>query len=177
MIDNIKTPEELLKYMDSITYGWVDKDGNKNIDNMDGWYEKCCVQDGEGVLKSKVGTCWDQTELERLWFTINNYNVKTYYMVFMVGRPNKLPAHSFLVYEKDNKWCYFEHSWADMRGIYEFDTLEDALNFAVDKHIEFAKSYEDFMPGDEDKLRLYEFTKPEPNLSAQEQMDFMKGLN
>ena len=62
-----------------------------------------------------------------------------------------------------------------MRGIYEFDTLEDALDFVYDKHVDLAKTYKDFMSGDENKLVFYEFIKPKPNMSAQEQIDFMMG--
>lgn len=70
--NNIKTPMELLKYMDNITYGFIGRNGKKYTDmnstDWNDWYDECFVQSGEEVLKSKIGTYWDQVELERLWF-------------------------------------------------------------------------------------------------------------
>ena len=102
---NIKTPFELLEFMDkNITYGFVGKNGKKYLDmysqEWNDWYQECFVQSGKEVLKSKVGTCWDQVELERLWFEKNGYSFKTFFVWFEVNRPNNLPTHTFLIYEK-----------------------------------------------------------------------------
>lgn len=176
MIDDIKTPEELLKYMDSITYGFVDKDNNKNIDDFSNW-DNCIVQDGEGVLKSKVGTCWDQVELERLWFTNNNYAFKTIFIWFECGRICNLPTHTFLIYENNNKFYWFEHAFEACRGIHEFDTMEDAISYVVDKHVEYSSHDDDFRPGDENTIVYYEYSKPNKNVSVQEFLDFVTGQN
>ena len=68
--NNIKTPMELLKYMDNITYGFVGRNGKKytdmNSDDWNDWYDECLVQTGENVLITNIGTCYDQVEIERL---------------------------------------------------------------------------------------------------------------
>ena len=175
MINNIKTPEELLKFMDNISYGFVDKDGNIYTDDFSNW-NNCIVQDGEGVLESKVGTCWDQVELERLWFSSNNYTFKTIFCWFECGRVCDLPTHTFLIYEKNNKYYWFEHAFEAFRGIHEFDTMEDAINYVTDKQVEFASHNDDFRPGDENTLVCYEYTKPDKNLGVQEYLDFVTGV-
>ena len=108
MFDEINSPEELLEFMDkNITYGFLGKNGKKYTDmyspEWNDWYDECFVQSGEEVLKSKIGTCWDQVELERLWFEKNNYNFKTIFIWFEVNRENNFPTHAFLIYEDNNK--------------------------------------------------------------------------
>ena len=174
-MDSIRTPEELLEYMDSITYGFVDKDGNKNINDFSNW-DNCVVQDGEEVLKSKVGTCWDQVELERLWFTINNYSFKTIFCWFECGRICNLPTHTFLIYENNGKYYWFEHAFEACKGIHEYDSLEDAINDVRDKQIEFVSHSEDYRPGDENTLVCYEYSEPDKNLSVQEYLDFVTNV-
>ena len=49
---------------ENITYGFIDKNGNKYTDTFskewkDNWYNRCLVQTGENILKTKTGTCWD----------------------------------------------------------------------------------------------------------------------
>ena len=81
-LDSIRNPKELLEYMDNITYGFVGKNGKKYLDmyskEWNDWYEQCFVQSGEEVLNSKIGTCWDQVELERLWFEKTDIVLKQY---------------------------------------------------------------------------------------------------
>ena len=103
-MNDIKTPEELLNFMrNNIIYGFVGKNDKKYTDmfseEWNDWYSQCIVQNGEDVLKSKIGTCWDQVELERQWFEKNNYTVHTFFMWFEVGRECDLPTHTFLIYE------------------------------------------------------------------------------
>ena len=52
-IDNIKSPKELLDYMDeNIAYGFLGKNGKKYLDaNSSNWYEECLVQRGEDAIK------------------------------------------------------------------------------------------------------------------------------
>ena len=79
--DNIDTPQELLDYMgNNIKYGFITKDGKKEFNNYSNFYDECMVQTGKEVLITKVGTCWDQVELERMWFIEHGYNIKTYFI-------------------------------------------------------------------------------------------------
>ncbi len=177
--DNIKTPEELLEFMnDNITYGFVGKNNKKYLDmyskEWDDWYEMCYVQTGEEVLISKIGTCWDQVELERLWFEKNNYNFKTFFSWFEVNRENDLPTHTFLIYEKYNKWYWFEHAFESYRGIHEFRSLEDAINYVKEKQFEFAlANNKNTKKEDMETLTSYEYTKPGNHLGVDEYLKFV----
>ena len=156
MFKEIATPEELLKFMDNIKYGFVDKEGNKYFKAGDDiWYKKCYVQTGEEILKTMVGTCWDQVELERLWFSKNNYNFITIFARFIGD--NDLPTHTFLIYEDNGKWHYFENAYNDYRGIYDFSSVYDAINFVKDKQLEYAIKY--YNASKNDELECFKYDK------------------
>ena len=164
--DDIKTPNELLDFMkNNIKYGFLGKNGKKYYDQYseewNDWNNECIVQSGEEVLNSNIGTCWDQVELERLWFEKNNYNFKTIFMWFEVGRECNLPTHTFLLFEHDNKWYWFENSFEMYRGIHEYNSLEEAIEDVKSKQIEFtSKNYKDFSEEDKQTLVSYEYPKP-----------------
>lgn len=171
--NNIKTPMELLKYMDNITYGFIGRNGKKYTDmnstDWNDWYDECLVQTGENVLITNIGTCYDQVEIERLWFHKNNYNFKTIFAWFEVDRENDFPTHTFLIYESNNKWYWFEHAWYDFKGIHEFNSEKEILNCFIKKHYEFVKqNHKDLLDSDKDKLKCYEYEKINKNLSVQE---------
>ena len=169
IINDIKSPEELLKYMDNITYGFIDKNGKKHYDEWDNWYEECIIQNGEEVLKSNIGSCWDQVEFERLWFKENNYNFKTIFIWFELNRENNLPTHTFLIYEKDNKYYWFEHAFELYRGIKEFKSEKEAIKYVKEKQIEYVLNNKySFNEKDIDCLKAYEYLKPLDHLKVEE---------
>lgn len=177
IIENIKSPEELLNYMDNnISYGFIGKNGNKYTnmfsEEWNDWYNEYYLQSGEEVLNSKVGTCWDQVELERLWFEKNNYKYKTIFIWFEVERENNLPTHTFLIYEKDNKYYWFEHSFEAQKGIHEFNSEKDAIEFIKSKQIEYAKMNNNDITDENIKtLAAYEYSKPQSHLSVDEYLN------
>lgn len=174
--DDIKSPKELLEYMDkNLTYGFVGKDGKRYTNaNSNDWINQYVIQNGEQVLKSKIGTCYDQVELERLWFEKNNYNFKTIFAWFEVGRENGYPTHTFLIYEDNNKYYWFEHAWIDLKGIHEFNSYEEAIECFCEKHFEFTKlNHEDLLEDDKNRLVCYEYTKPDENLDVEEYFSFV----
>ena len=150
-IDNYKkvnTPEELLSFMDNnISYGIYGIDGKVYNDwenNIESDFRKACqtkyaLCDKERILKYGLGTCWDQVELERFWFSEHNYNFKTFFIWFNFQEKNNYITHTYLVYEKNNKYYYFEHADMSNKGIKEFDSYEDAINYQMNNHIKFNK--------------------------------------
>lgn len=160
--NDIKSPEELLKFMSSnVIYGFIDKDGNHHIDDedWDNWFDECLVQTGEKLLDSLVGTCWDQVELERLWFSKNNYKFKTIFLWFEADYVNNYPTHSFLVFEDNNKYYWFENAFHEYEGIYEFDSYDDAIKYVKNAHLQYALSQRFIKSSDEDKLRFNIYEK------------------
>ncbi len=141
---DIKTPEELLKFMEeNITYGFITKNGKKYTDPSSkvwqkDWYSKCIVQTGKEVLKTKIGTCWDQVELERLWFKEHNYSFKTIFMIFSSNKINNLPTHTFLIYKKANKYYWFEHAFYINKGIHQFNSYKEAITYVKHQQLDYA---------------------------------------
>lgn len=156
--DKCKTPEELLEWMDCINYGWIDKSGKvrgtgDDEDETD-FYNEYRLQAPYQLVKSKVGVCWDQTELERQWFfglhmpnpdPDPRVNGKPRLVPFFVlyleledGENN--PSHTTLIYKhpgdgsgNDSEVYWFEHAWYDHRGIHKYDDLKSCLNDIYDK--------------------------------------------
>ncbi len=131
--EKLKTPEELWRYMNTnLTYGWVGKDNGKLYSpKYEGWGvgeqpNDYYLQTPEELLTTKHGICWDQTELERLWFSKNNFEFKTFIAMFDghdISQRN--PAHTFLAYKNKDKWNWFENTLGDNDGIHEFDNLSE----------------------------------------------------
>lgn len=181
--NEIKTPEDLLKFMEeNITYGFVSKnnkiydDPNSEEWNND-WYHECIVQDGGCLLETKYGTCWDQVELERKWFSENNYNFKTIFLWFEVNKPNNLPTHTFLIYEKNNKYYWFEHAYFNYKGIHEFNSEEQLIEYVKDKQLEYAIETNRATLEDKKYITYYEYDKPLKNLNVDDYISHVTSNN
>lgn len=152
---------DIMDMMENIKYGWVDSDGNKYIDDYEEFSSRYILQAPNEVVKSGVGVCWDQVELERYYFK-NHYDVKTYFIVYYDG--DKCPTHAFLTFKKDNKYYWFEHSWEKFRGIYEYDNIEQLLMDVRDKFIKYEINDE----LDIFNVHIHEYDKPNYHISVQE---------
>ena len=177
ILNLIQTPDELLKYMNqNIAYGFVGKNGKKYTDmfseEWDDWYSQCFVQNGEEVLKSKTGTCWDQVELERLWFERNGYTIHTFFMWFEVNKENNYPTHTFLIYESNNKYYWFENAFESERGIHEFNSLDEAIKCVKSKQIKYTKNnFPNSSTDDMESLVVYEYFKPANHIGVDEYLN------
>ncbi len=173
----IQTPQELLEYMKrNITYGFVGKNGKRYTDRFsddwNDWYDECFVQSGEEVLNSRIGTCWDQVELERLWFEQKGFIIHTFFMLFEVNKENEYPTHTFLIYENDSKFYWFENSFESERGIHEFSSLDDAVERVKSKQIEYTRiNYDNVTDDNMNSLVVYEYSKPGRNLNVDEYLN------
>ncbi len=151
---------EIMKLMDTINYGWIDKNGIKHIDDFKTFSDDYILQSPEELINNKIGICWDQVELERECFK-NYKSLKTF---FLVHYDNDIcPTHTFLTYEKDNKYYWFEHSWKKFKGIHEYNSLNDLLINVKQYFVEFElkNNY------DENNLIMRKYTKPKYNITAQ----------
>ena len=114
---------EIMDLMNNIEYGWLDKDKNKHSFADESFSNNYILQSPNEVITNKIGVCWDQVELERYYFKENAWNIKTYFIVHYDG--DKCPTHTFLTYEKNNKFYWFEHSWERFKGIHEYNAKWD----------------------------------------------------
>lgn len=153
---------EIMDLMKNIEYGWIDKNNNKHSIVDETYSDNYILQSPNEVIKNKIGVCWDQVELERYYFKGNDWNIKTYFLVHYDG--DKCPTHTFLTFEKNNKYYWFEHSWERFRGIHEYQSLKELLFDIRDKFIKYELD-NDFVS---ENLVLHEYKKPKYHISVQE---------
>lgn len=156
---NYFSEDEIMDFMMNIRYGWVDKYNNIHEKDYETFSSEYKLQSPKELIKNKIGVCYDQVELERYYF--NGHYFKTYFIVYYNG---VCPSHTFLVYEKNNKYYWFEHSWELCRGIHEFNNLNDLLKSVRDKFVilELNNKYE------KEKVVLHEYNKPKYNIGVNE---------
>ncbi len=176
---DIKTPDELLKFMEeNIIYGFVSKEGKKYTDSFsddwqNDWYSKCIVQTGKETLKTKIGTCFDQVELERLWFKEHNYSFKTIFMIFSSNKINNLPTHTFLIYKTANKYYWFEHAFYINKGIHEFNSYQEAITYIKHQQLDYAINNNKIEKSYYRLLKIYEYNEIPSNLNVSEYLNWV----
>ena len=121
--------ETFYKYCkNEIKYGWMDQNVGRHTGINDG--KTYSLQSPEELMTSKLGICWDRTELYRDYFDKNtDLKYETYYLFYEDYKG--CPSHSILVYYKNNKVYWFEPEFLnneyDYSGIHEYNTLNELL--------------------------------------------------
>lgn len=155
--------DEIMRLMQNIKYGFLDKNGNNIFDNKN---EKSLfnsiyrLMSPQELLEKKVGVCWDQVELERTLFDKNEIKNETYFIY--IDDQQYLPSHTFLVYYLDNKVYWFEHAWQDATGIHQYNNINDLLN---DVEIKFRKSRKNEVALNLD-IYIYKYHQPQYHISC-----------
>ena len=175
----IKTPEELLEFMDNnINYGYLGKNNKVyyfgDVDFDKDWYNEYILESKDDILKTGIGNCFDQTELERCWFLENDYEIKTVFVMVNLDYENNYPTHAFLCYKnKDNNgWNYFENADFDNRGIHPFTSFNELIKYQLSKYKSFLGTF-DIKEDELDKIVIKVFSKPNEHLSAKDYLDFV----
>lgn len=177
--EDIETPEELLSFMNEhISYGFVDDEGEIYDLSDDERFEEGVItvwrlSTPKQLLKKGYGHCWDQVEFERAWFLEHGYDVKTCFILFEIDHENPFTTHTYLVYEKNDKFYLFEHADGLNRGISGFASYRDAVFYQMKNHI---KVNNDICPLTKDIiecLHVYEYGKPEYGIDFYQFMDFV----
>ncbi len=73
--------------------------------------------------------------LESIWFKNNNYVFKTYFIIFELPYINNYSTHTFLVYEDNGYWYYFENADFKNRGIYKYNNINGIIKYRIREHI------------------------------------------
>ena len=153
---------EIMNLMKNIEYGWIDKNKTKHTIIDETYSDNYILQSPKEVIKNQIGVCWDQVELERYYFKGNDYNIKTYFIVHYDN--NKCPTHTFLTFEKNNKYYWFEHAWEKFRGIHEYNTQKELLIDIKDKFIKYELNNNYI----KENIILREYKKPKYHITVQE---------
>lgn len=118
------TPEKLFQLLHCCDYGYI-SNGKRKTENL-GNFEDYLTLSPKELITYKIGTCWDFTTYEYLFFRkyMINIPVKCFYI-----EAEDNSTHTWLVFYKNNLVNIFEYSWYDLRGIHTFNTETEMLNF------------------------------------------------
>lgn len=157
--------KKIMIMMEDIEYGFLNKKGqniflDENIEDI--FSKEYYLMSPKELLSKKVGVCWDQVELERKLFEDINIPTKTYFIC--IDDKEKLLSHTFLVYFKNNKVYWFEHSWAQEKGIHKYKNLQELL---LNVKFKFIKSHKNEIKSPS-KVNIYKYDKPKFNISCSE---------
>lgn len=91
--------------------------------------------------KYRGGVCWDYVAYEAMYFRAKYPNIKfeTYYQI--IDNRNDNPTHTFLIFEFNKKWYWFESSWKPNCGVYGFDNKSDCIEYIMQKLKLSGKNY------------------------------------
>lgn len=136
---NIRTPDDILKFMDDIKYGWVDNNNGIHYD-MDGFRLNYRTMSIEKTLKYHVGTCIEQSILIKSLLDSLKIKNEAYCTRIYEGENfNDINAkermHCFVLFYMNGKTFQLEHPDPERKGIHEFASKKAALDFLV-KHYE-----------------------------------------
>ncbi len=158
--------EKFFKYcQNEFMYGWIDQDGKRHEGVNDG--KVYYLQSPKELKKSKLGICWDMTELYRDYFAkMTNLKYETYYLLYDDGKG--CPSHTILVYYKDDKVYWFEPMFHNYySGIHQYETINILLNDFKDKWIKYAilnnlvpKKY------NHSSISIYKYDKPKYHING-----------
>lgn len=166
---NMSTIQEFFEYCSKeIRYGWIGQNGKRHEGVNDS--KSYLLQSSEELMKSKLGICWDRTELYRDYFeNMTSLKIETYYLLYEDGKG--CPSHAILVYYSNNKVYWFEPMFESKdysySGIHEYSNLKDLLEDLKNKWIKVALKNE-FIPKDydEDNIFIYKYGKPKYHING-----------
>lgn len=143
----------LIDEMSKIKYGYMDKNGVKNIIIDSNFADNYYLQSPSSIQNNLIGLSFDQVEYQRYLLTKMKIEHRTFLMLYQDSSLG--PAHAFLLFKDSNKKYYwYENVWYKYRGIHEYNSKKEALNDIRNKFVETIKDFHD------NKLRIYQFEKP-----------------
>ena len=145
------------------------KKQNTTSEDYDKYYR---VATPAQFVKQNGGICWDFVTYEASVFKkqFPNIKFKTYYIVFEAAP--YYPTHTFLVFEKDMKFYYFESSFKRIQGIWVADSISDIFNFVL-------HSMDQYRPKDykasllKYKYAIFEYNALHPDIPGFTTVEFM----
>lgn len=129
----MKTPEELMDFMNLFSYGWKDKNGEFHIETLKDFKNNYVVMNIEDIYKNKIGTCIEQSNFQKAMLSEMGYDVKMFTLRrFNLETSDEVRMHCFTIYQDKNKWVHFEHANPNMRGICEYSSYEECMKTILD---------------------------------------------
>lgn len=173
-IDDIKTPEDIFKYMnENIEYGWIDINNQKHIKTMKEFRKLYRTMTLDEIINNGLGTCIDQVNL--MHYLFEKIKIKNKMFCCRIFEPddyNNLEEeehmHCFILYYLDNKVYHMEHPNFERKGIFEYNSEKKAINSIVNY-------YKELRGGKESPTK--EFFEVEPKITFKEFNKYINHLN
>ena len=140
-INEIKYSHDVYQFMvDNIEYGWIDIDENIHLNTMKEFRRVYRTMSIDEILKYKIGTCIEQVYLMHLLLDKINVNNKMFCCrIFEPDDYGNLEEeehmHCFMLYYENNKVYHMEHPNIEKKGIYEYNSEDEAINTIVNYYI------------------------------------------
>lgn len=141
-IEDIGTPEDILAWMDeNIQYGWIDMEGNQHIGEMKNFRKLYRTMSVEEAIEYKLGTCVEQVAIMQC--LLDKINIKNKMFCCRIYEPDDYGnleedehMHCVVLFYREGKVYHLEHPNFQKKGIYVYDTEEDAIKAIVDYYVE-----------------------------------------
>lgn len=138
--------------LSDIKIGYRDKDGNKYAGFKWNFKDIFYLQNPKQLMESKVGTSFEQVELERELITKLGIDLRTYFIHYPDDKMDI--SHSFLIYKDTKKYYWVENAWLKYRGLHIYDTKEELFDDVLHKFVNTIPN------GDFKKVKMYLYDKP-----------------
>lgn len=160
MVIRLKEIQDFFNEIKNIGYGWHDKDGNIH-ESLKGSKEGIILQDTDKIIEDNHAVCWEMCELQREFFQREKINFKNIFVY--LNNPNRYACHTFTIFEHQNKWFWFEASWMNRKGIHEFNSISEILDY-------FRDHFEDFARGEykREEVEFLEYDNVTPGMNTEE---------
>ena len=154
---------ELMNNLQTISYGWIDKDGGRHEKLGSDFASEYRLQLGDECYKNQLGVCWDQVEYEASFLDAAGIDNQSYFIYY--DDKDKLPSHTFLVVKQGDKFLWIEHAWEKFAGIHEYNSEEELLKDVKTKFIECSE----FGNGcNRENVFVFKYNRPTTKLSCDE---------
>lgn len=171
MLD-VKTPNDILEFMDSIEYGYIDLLGEKHINNLKGFRTNYRTMNIKQILEHKIGTCIEQVLL--MHYLLDSLNIPNKMFCTRIYESGEIDIeqeehmHCFILYYDDKGVHQIEHPNGERKGIYNFEDEDTAIE-------EINKIYVEMSGGI--PRPVTEYYDVEPGLTFKEFNDYINGLD
>lgn len=146
----------------NIEYGWHDKEGNIHK-TLKEHKEKFILQDNDTIIRDNHAVCLEMCELQRDFF--NKHDIENKTIIACLNTEKNIVCHTFSVFFMNDKCFWFEASWKNKKGIHEFNTLEDVLEYYRDNFIDFTK-----VEYNRDEMYFVEYDGIKPGMNTEDYM-------
>jgi len=143
--------------LDGIKLGYRDKEDNKYIGFDPNFKETFYLQSPKQLLESKIGSCFDQVELERELISKLDVDCRTYFISYPDDDYDM--SHAFLIYKDSQKYYWVENAWRKYKGLHVYNSKEDLFDDVLSKFVKTVQN------GDFKKVKLYLYEKPRSGIS------------